>query len=347
MNRKIAVVLLITEVCFAGKSFTQPIPSSCLPPWALQQAYDHDVKNIAVKYMRDIQSPDTIYVTIPQSQQTPVMEGLAAVFNCAHPGRDSIFDMYCVHDLAYQPVTPGFIISINASAPWIQAWQNLQTLTGLPVLDSLLVKYDLHITSWFSFINAGVFSSSKLLNPFALEDSLQWASADILYLDPDMLIGAAGNIVYEKEGEIRKYTFYFQWSDCFDGCDNWHYWQYAVNTDCSVEYLGTGDWGFFGVEPLPAPINCNITTDFNSTEPAELEYTMYPNPSQNLLNIRFPARISGKVVCEFYTSAGDLCKSFVKEATAEFSVNIADLPEDVYLVRITDGKRVVTARFVK
>jgi hypothetical protein len=57
-------------------------------------------------------------------------------------------------------------------------------------------------------------------------------------------------------------TFYFEWSDCFDGCDNYRVWHFKVVFKIAAwTYLGFDDWGFFGVLlPLPAPLNCNIST---------------------------------------------------------------------------------------
>ncbi|HRY31781.1 MAG TPA: T9SS type A sorting domain-containing protein [Bacteroidales bacterium] len=323
--------------------FTQPIPSSCNVPWILQQEYELDVKGLAVKWMMQSGSPDTVYVSIPSWQQDEIMEGLAAVFNVNHPARDSVFDQYCVHDMAWQPVTHGLIIGVGATAPWIPAWQSLQTMTGLPALDTLLTKYQLQITNWFSFINAAVFQTPLLLNIYALEDSLKWASPHIQYAEPDLLIGAAGLITYDKTGNDRYYNFTFQWNDCFDGCDNWHTWMFRVTHDCAVEYLGFTEGGVFGIEPLPAPINCNITTGLRLLPAVKL--AVYPNPASDILCIDWQEKFieeltvvdpGGKTVCTIRNIMPGLIR-----------IPVGQLPEGIYFLRIQSGNSMFTEKFIR
>ncbi len=339
--------LFIGLLALAGinaPGFSQPLPSSCNIPWILQQEYDLDVKGLAVKWILENNSPDTVFVTIPSWQQNEIMEGMAAVFNVNHPARDSVFDQYCVHDMAWQPVTQGMIIGVSASAPWISNWQNLQTMTGLPALDTLLQKYQIQITGWFNFINAGVFTTPLYLNIAALEDSLQWASSHIQYAEPDLLIGAAGQITYDKSGNDRFYDFSFQWNDCFDGCDNWHTWMFRVTQDCEVEYLGYNEGGFFGTEPLPAPINCNITTGLKPVPVVKL--AVYPNPASDLLFIDWQG---GSTIDELTVldPSGRTVLTVRNIIPGSIRIPVGQLPDGIYLLRMQSGNSLVTEKFIR
>jgi hypothetical protein len=51
--------------------------------------------------MWELNSPDTALVAIPQQWQDTIMDGLAATCNAVSiPERDTVFNFYCVHDLA-------------------------------------------------------------------------------------------------------------------------------------------------------------------------------------------------------------------------------------------------------
>ncbi len=323
----------------------QIIPSSCEVPWVLNQEYDIDVKSLAVKWMEDTQSPDTVFVTIPQAIQDTIMSGIAAVFNSGHLAGDSIFDLYCVHDMAYRPVTLGYMIGISTSAPWIQNWTNMQTMTGVPLLDSLLTAYDFHITGYLQSLGIGIFTTSRLMNPFAVEDSLKWASPYIQYVEPDMLIGAGGVIQFETLGNIRKYTFTFEWNDCFDGCDNYHSWLFNVYPDCSVEYLGYLEGGVFGIEPLPAPINCNISTGLPQTGPPSL--MLYPNPAGDRVYLNFDI-MPGSLPLFTLTDLGGRMVSVPSGYDgSRFWLETSRLSPGMYFVRVVSKDRIFRGSFLK
>jgi hypothetical protein len=126
-------------------------------------------------------------------------------------------------------------------------------------------------------------ATDSLWNVYALIDSLE-AVPGVLWGEPNQLIGAPGRIIYNKVGNDRFYTFWFQWNDCFDGCDNAHAWKFKVYDDCSVEYLGFEDWGVFEILPLPEPVNCNLFSGFQKKMAFSGVY-IYPNPVNDKLVI--------------------------------------------------------------
>jgi hypothetical protein len=277
-------ILILLLGLLSSLEISAQVASSCNVPAILKQEYQRDWVNLSMTAMFAAQSPDTQFVRVPDTWLGPISEGMAAIFNASSiPQRDSVFDLYCVHDLAsYIQTYPGYLVQIDTQFAWTSAWRNLITLTGDATLDSMLVKYGLQVTQFlnWSFGQYALLNTDSLWNNRALIDSLETIPG-IIYAEPDALIGGAGRIEYSLVGSDRYYDFFFQFNDCFDGCDNYRKWSFRVAADCSVEYLGFQDFGVFGIEPLPAPSNCNITTDITAPQPYSFE--IGPNPvSENL-----------------------------------------------------------------
>lgn len=285
--RKIVIFFLFTLLIRQG--FSQIVPSSCEPPVLLETSYDADISNMALRRMYEVQSPDTSLIAIPQTWKDTILEGMAAILNAVSiPERDSVFNLYCVHDLAPHNlfIYNQLIVFVDTSYAWTQAWQNMQTLTGNPAIDNLLVQYQYQIVqfSHFSFGSMALLESSSLWNIYALIDQIEQVQG-VLFAEPNALIGTAGRIDYVKQGTQRFYNFEFQWNDCFDGCDNSHTWKFSVLEDCSVEFLGTEDWGFFGIEPLPAPANCNLFSGLSPSPFIPPVIQISPNPACNYITL--------------------------------------------------------------
>jgi len=281
MSKKLRFSLLLF---FVYGAVTGQVPSDCSVPSVLRTAYDRDVKGLVIKRMQTLNSDDQYLVTIPQAWQDSILEGMAAIFNLAEslPTADSVFNRYCVHDGAFSPAVYGFIIGVDPNSTYAQAWAAGQTLSGDPVLDTLLVRHGFTLTSYISF-GAGVFYTDQLINLFALADSIVNNVPGIQYAEPDFLVGGAGHIEYTTDAaDNRFYNFRYEWNDCFDGCDNYYSWQFSVGTDCSVTFLGTDQGGFFGIEPLPAPTNCMLTTP--TREPTGVvDIRLFPNPASTAI----------------------------------------------------------------
>ncbi|MBP6721172.1 MAG: T9SS type A sorting domain-containing protein [Bacteroidia bacterium] len=286
MKRSLILPLLLLLTFFGAKA---QVPSDCTVPPVLRQEYARDVINLAMTDMYGASSPDTAFVHVPATWTEPIWAGLAAIYNATPLAeRDSVFNLYCVHDQTSMIQTyQGYLIQIDTNFSWTQAWQNLTTLTGNAPLDAMLTRYDLELSQYFnwSFGQYALLQSDSLWNNRALIDSLETIQG-IVYGEPDQIIGSAGKIQYSTIGNDRYYDFFFEWSDCFDGCDNYHVWHFKVLADCSVEYLGFDEWGIFGVLPLPAPLNCNISTGQLAANPTR-EFEVFPNPTSGKIRVEF------------------------------------------------------------
>ena len=331
---RILFLLLISLPLFAQT------PLDCTPSAQLLNNYEWDIANMAIRRMQQTNSPSLSLVTIPQTEKDDIEKGLAAILNSGLPQADSVFNLYCVHDrTSYVMTWQSMMVWVDTTVAWTAAWQNLTTLTGNSYIDSLVNKYGLSVTGFtnFSFGSIAELSINRFLNLNALLDSIELEPA-VSLAEANGLIGLAGKITYDEINSVRYYNFRFEFSDCFDGCDNYREWQFAVNPDCSVNYLGFTEAGFFGIQPLPAPSNCNLFTAVQ--ENMELQLGVYPNPASDRIFVE-----KG----EFQQFAiSDLLGRTVKSGQLEADnfIDIHSLVPGVYLLNII-GDRNLSFKIIK
>jgi len=345
--KKIFYILFLFNSCLV---FGQTYPSSCEVPSLLRSTYEWDIKNLALRRMFEVQSPDTALVAIPQAWQDTILNGMGAILQAmAMPQRDTIFNAYCIHDRA-----PGMVfvdqqimVSVDTTYAWTHQWQNMITQTGNSQIDSLLAKYDLHLLNFYnwSFASVAVLGTDSLWNTYALMDSIAQVPG-VIYCEPNSMIGTAGRINYSISGGNRYYDFVFEWSDCFDGCDNSATWHFRVLPDCAVEFLGRSDFGFFGIQPLPPPQNCNLFLPGSITEPGDAdEVRLYPNPGDGRISLNFKGTSKGDHTLKVYSLAGDLLyqTSFTGN---DISLDLRCLKPGYYVYRLEDPRYSFTGKLV-
>lgn len=335
MKKTLKLLLLLTVL--QGTVAAQVL-SSCVVPTELRQAYQRDFVNLSMRAMLQAQSPDTALVHVPARWLDSIAGGIAAIYNATVlPERDSVFNFYCVHDVASPIQTyAGYLMEVDTTYPWTNAWRNLTTLTGNPAMDTLLLKYDLHLTQYFnwSFGDYALLQTDSLWNNRALIDSLEMVPG-IIYGEPDQIIGLAGKIQLQFVGNDRYYDFYMEFNDCFDGCDNYRVWHFKVQPDCSVNYLGFDDWGVFGVQPLPPPSNCNISTAVQDGVVGDDRYQVYPNPATTRLFITAAAASAGKATVWLRDLNGRMVVAR-QDFEGTGTVDIEGLAAGMYFLCITD-----------
>jgi hypothetical protein len=327
------------------------VPSSCTIPQLLANEYKRDIVQLATKRLFDLQSPDTNLVRIPQIHIDSISEGLAAIFNATSiPERDSVFNLYCVHNKNGWPGDyAGFLVQVDTSYSWTNAWQNLITTTGDPLMDTILTRYNLTITNFYNwtFGNYALLSTDSSWNSFALIDSFLMVTG-VLAAEQNSLIGVAGKISYSKIGNIRYYDFDFEFQDCFDGCDAYKRWTFKVNPDCSVEYLGFVDWCFWGVGqcPIPAPINCNTLTSVIENNLEKVNCIIFPNPTNGKFQFEVNGLEFGKnSTLEIYNLQGEIIyQSAITNPKSE--IDLSNHTNGIYFVKIYDGQTILTKKIV-
>jgi len=312
---------------------------SCSIPSILTEEYGADINNLTLRRMYDVGTADVSSIEIPQIWQDTIAEGLAAIFNSTSmPARDTVFNMYCIHDNTGGPerVYQQYLIRVDTTYAWTNAWQNLISLTGDVYIDNLVNTYGLSVIQFYNWSigDYAIVSTDQVLNPYALINTLE-ESAGILSGEPDAIVGGANKIMYEKTGDFRYYDFYVEFNDCFDGCDNYRKWSFKVNPDCSVDYLGSEDWGFLGVEPLPAPLNCNtFVTVVDEVIDGE-KILIYPNPFLDYLTINLEGKLDKSTYCILdQTGRVVLNGELTHLATI---IDVSQLSKGLYVIQINQG----------
>jgi hypothetical protein len=85
----------------------------------------------------------------------------------------------------------------------------------------------------------------------------------------------------------------------------------------------------------------------NTTEESISKIRVFPNPASNTLNIDLPA-VDEKTTINIYSSTGELLKSnTINAAQGRTQINIRDLPQGVYMVRVITRKKSETVSFNK
>jgi len=341
--KKILTLLLL----FTSTISNAQIASSCNVPPELAVAYHKDIVQLATNYLYQWQSPDTALVHPPQSVLDDISGGLAAILNANTPESDSVFNLYCVHNLNGWPSDyAGFLVQVDTSVAWTQAWQSLITLTGNSYVDSLTSMYGLHVDnfynwSWGSYAELGVDSAWNIM---ALMDSLRYATPGVLTVEKNGMIGQAGKIEYEKAGNDRYYSFYFEFIDCTDGCDNYRRWGFRVDSVCNVYYLGFSDWGAFGIQPLPAPINCNLYDKVEELSSGQLN--IYPNPATSEIKLALDENDINNI-CVYDLMGKLVMEADMASVSNEIVLDVSGLNSGLYFVTLTSNEKILRTSFVK
>ena len=309
------------------------IPSSCNVVPVLQHYYDRDVKHLALKRIIDQNAPAMDSINIPENYQDTVWQAMAAIFNLTNfPPRDTVFDIYCIHQYSSSYIYDSIYVQITPSCPWLQNWQNLIIQTGVPALDSLLSKYGFIVSDfWSNYFDVAILTTNQHINVKPLCDIIATFNG-VVYAEPISRIGFGDEINYTKTETNRFVNFVIGFGDCPSGCTGFRTYKFQVDTDCSVQYFGSflipaPDYSF------PPPVNCYITTSIVDKK-KNTDFHIFPNPADNVLNIK-----SDNLSIEnffIFNSLGQLMNSgqILKEAT----VSIDNYSPGLYLILFTDIK---------
>lgn len=354
MKKTIILLLLMIPVFHVGIA---QVASSCVAPTLLKSEYKRDVAQMAAYRLYQLQSPDTDLVQIPHVYTDSIFEGLAAIFNATSiPERDSVFNLYCVHNLnpfAGFGAYAGFIVKVDTNYAWTQAWQNLNTLTGDPLMDTILSKYHLTLTNFYNWTigSYAELSVDSSWNTDALIDSINLVPG-VLFAELNSYVGVSGKITYEIIGNNKYYNFYFEYQDCFDGCDAYRNWKFKVNSDCSVEYLGLENWCFWdqlgtlGLCPFPVPINCNTFTPIEEIDDKNVRAVIFPNPSNGLFQIELVGiEIKERTTLAIYNILGELIYTS-GFSSSSMSIDLGAISNGVYFIRIDTRKAILTKKII-
>ncbi len=263
MRSKYIILYLLVGVCQTNAQ----VPSSCNLPPALYIAYQDEVPYIALRRIYQINSHYKDSILIPQHYQDSIWDGLAAIYNAASiPERDSVFDIYCIHQyIGIRYHFPNTIrINIDTTYSWTSYWRNLQISTGYFQLDSFLSFYGFDsVIVYYSHDNSVKLSTTKKINLEAL--SIHLASYDGIYwAEPESTIGDGNRILFSTDGLHKVFSFFVRWGDCLAGCVFRYGWHFSVTQDCSVQFDSI-ESGIGVSTALPLPVNCNLSTSITDS----------------------------------------------------------------------------------
>jgi hypothetical protein len=90
----------------------------------------------------------------------------------------------------------------------------------------------------------------------------------------------------------------------------------------------------------------SVTTAVSNSKTVVNELRLYPNPVSSLLFIDY---VSDSKICnvEIYDVRGQLIKEMKINSPVKQSINIEDLSKGLYLLKVSDGKKVQSQRFIK
>ncbi|MDD2197386.1 MAG: agmatine deiminase family protein [Bacteroidales bacterium] len=138
-------------------------------------------------------------------------------------------------------------------------------------------------------------------------------------------------------------------------------YQYAEGTELTISATPSDGWQFekwevnddtYQTSEAQITITKNVSatayfTEVTSTLPlTQSKLTIYPNPSNNLVWIKNPSAV-GHAKIQVYNAAGKLVQEETFTHETEVPMNISQLTEGVYLVKIISSQRVWSGRFVK
>ena len=328
-------------MCHIASISLAQIQSNCELKPELKSHYNRDVADLTIKRLFATSSYDTSQINIPKAYQDSIWRGLAAIFNVTSiPERDSVFDIYCIHDVAAESnmLIPHIYLTVDTSFSWTENWFNGNIVTGYNELDDFLSAFNYYLLSSEPDYATVLLYSDSIINSFAVCDSLTTFDG-IESAGPIPITIDADRIEYYAEGEFQYFNFIRAWGDCFAGCIYKHKWRFIVNySNCTVEYLGL-ETNFDN--NLPEPSNCNITT-VNDLQITRYAVSVFPNPSDNRISVLGKGINNIKLI----NGLGQIVYS-VKPENELTVININDLNPGIYFLTMKVNGQMINRKFIK
>lgn len=302
--------------------------TGCDIPQILLDTYEYDVSQLAFERIIDINSPYKDSIIIPSVYKDTIWEGLAAVYNASTiPERDSVFDVYCIHnENCYGGPVQAVSINVDPQASWINNWENLEILTGIPELDSILIKYDFDIIDFSD--NQAYIETSTFINLQVFIDSLTSFSGIITALDAESQC-CHNVITYDKVAGLRNFRFELNFAPGIILCANHYIWIFEVDEQCSAS-LFESHYLISNPSELPSISNCNITSVPNKKLLSK-NLSIYPNPATDYAVIE--SESSDREIAQIYNMQGQLVEQF-EIHNSKIQIQISDWSKGIYLVKV-------------
>lgn len=96
---------------------------------------------------------------------------------------------------------------------------------------------------------------------------------------------------------------------------------------------------------INSKLNPISTTDVKETA-ANAQCAIYPNPTQNRINIQLSNVENGTIRIEVINEMGALCRSLTAQGT-ECAIDLEDMTPGIYVIRVVTASEVLTERIIK
>lgn len=318
--KKLYILSLI--IIFTQVSFSQNSSSDYVNPILLEH-YDADVKNACLEWVMESDS-NLFYSSaeIPPLVLDSVWQALSAIYyEFDMPERDSVIDMYCIHQYPKNYLINEILLVPDYDNPQIISWLNHDP--GYPILDSILTKYgfSMEYRDWYILLETvqevNIFYVIKLLN---LVDGITYAEPNMTWVD-------GNGFTYRSSGTDRYLYFDKAWGDCMSGCYAHHIWQFKIDENNDVEYVGTIR-NYDEDESIGEPWNCNITGLLENDNIRSFD--IFPNPVSKSISFKRP--FQSKTVFKIFNTNGQLMKQGY--LFGEDKIDISELNNGIYLVHL-------------
>lgn len=310
--------------------------------------YYHDDVNALALYEMVVKGNYSNQVDIDLAIHNEVKEGLAAIFNSAGPERDSIFDLYCIHDLDNIAVNKRIVVRFDETQSWTASWKNEQTLTGNTAVDNILLQYELTAKRYYNFKypprHEIALESKEVLNLEALIKKFDNING-IFEVRRSGLIGDGPyDISYKKQGNIRIYEFTIQWGDCPAGCTSHRTWQFEVDQNCNVTFVKVTESGVDPQENKPKFKNCHITTSkLYIPDSVKQNVKVFPNPASRIIIVEYPYASVGHLAQFILTDVtGRIIKQVNLQHPSRTIIDVSDIITGVYIYQFKNNDQLVS-----
>ncbi|NPD86320.1 T9SS type A sorting domain-containing protein [Lentimicrobium sp. L6] len=327
---------LLLFVAVLSHSFAQYSSKIDINP-ILREHYDADVKNSCLQWV--LESDSNLFYSsaeIPPLVLDSVWQALSAVYyEFDMPERDSVIDMYCIHQSYKEYLVKQVLFVPDFENPNIISWLNQDP--GYPILDSIISKYEFNveIKDWYVTLR-----TEQEINMYYVLALLKLIDG-IEIAEPNYNSGIDGNrFTYRSIGADKYLYFNKAWGDCLAGCYAHHIWQFKIDENNNVEYIGTLRQ-YDEDNSIGEPWNCNIT---GIMEDDELVYmAISPNPAQEYVSFSIPfenkteyriLNINGQIIKKGYLIGDD-------------NISVSELKKGIYLIQLNSINNIKTYKISK
>jgi hypothetical protein len=317
--------IILSALLIASFQFTlaQRIPSSCETPDSIKFWYEKEATHLSILQLGRQGSPFLDSIPFPDSLHQKKFRALIAVYNVdGIPEADTVAHLRPVYDFRAYSIDQ-FYVRAEEHLFWMQNLKNKQLPCGHPVLDSLLILYNITEYEYDSQSvfgrNLATFRTSTWLNTWALSNELNKQGDIESY--PNYIYGDGSRIQDSVFADHIELNYSYGWGDCLSGCTHRRYWKFKVYFDCSVEFVES-----YG-NTLPLGIK----------KPLNEDWLVFPNPFSSTLEI---GNIHEPCAYRIYAVDGRLLKQGSLDGNQITDLDF--LPKGLYFLhlRVQDSNRV-------